>query len=132
MPLDSPDETLSWSDEQIEHEIASSVSDLDFVCEWVGAVWSARIETHAGKGETPRILHVSENVDRRLALMDVYGYLWLKEQEGPVKGSLWDPEQPRPVKSAVPKTLVPAPDPGDLDPNEIVAVYGIRNHNNGD
>jgi hypothetical protein len=123
--LETPDNIVSWSDHQIEVEIASALHDLEFVCEWVRPVWSARIETSVPEGQKPSLIHAAESADRRMALLDVYGYLWLKEQRAPVRGSLWDPEQERPRQAPV-RNIGPAvADPEDLDPDQIAAVYGI-------
>lgn len=124
--MEAPDELLSWSESQIEIEIVSSLNDLEFVCEWEGSGWSARIETPVAEGERTHVIYTAANADRRLALLDVYGYLWLKEQPAPIKGSPWDPEQARPSKAPVPKASQSVADPEDLDPDQIAAVYGIR------
>lgn len=126
--MQSPDDARAWSDSQIEGEIARSVGALDFVCEWVGAAWVARIEAPAGE-----VVYQGESVDRRLALLNVYGYLWLKEQPPVVQGSVWDPTTARPGQAPVPKPAQSIPDPEDLDPDEVAAVYGIRHREaNGD
>ena len=115
-PLD-----LSWTDAQLEHEIARHVPEsLEFFCEWRNVVWSARIESGSD------VVHVSEHVDRRTALYAVYGYLWLKDAPPPVAGSSWDPGAARPTTASVSRYVQSLiADPDDLDPDQVAAVYGI-------
>lgn len=117
-PLD-----LSWSDEQLEHEIVQHVPEpLEFVCEWREDHWSARIESG---GEA---LHAAAHVDRRTALYSVYGFLWLREQTPPIPGSAWDPNGARPSIASVSRYVQSmVAEPEDLDPEQIAAVYGIPN-----
>lgn len=120
-----PDETLAWTDAQIEFEIARQIpDDSEFVCEWQEYAWAARIERHVG-GDV-QVVHSSIHVDRRMALYDVYGLLWLQTQPRPVGPSAWDPTIRRPTVASVSgyvQSLIS--DPEDLDPKEVAAVYGI-------
>lgn len=120
------DELLSWTDAQIEVEVASHVEEgLEFVCEWRDGVWSARIEAVASPDAIPRVLHAVENVDRRMALYDIYGYLWLRNHVAPA-GSRWDATTPRPtIVSVTQQVHGRVADPEDVDPDEVAAVYGI-------
>lgn len=131
--MESPDDIRAWSDGQIEVEIASSVGSLDFVCEWVGSAWVARIEVPGSESVEPKVVYQGESVDRRLALLNVYGYLWLKEQPAVAQGSMWDPTGRRPGQAPVRKREQDIRDPEDLDPEQVAAVYGIRHPEaNGD
>lgn len=120
-----PDETLSWHDDELEFEIARSTPESsEFVCEWRDGGWSARVE-RIDQGET-RVLHAVVHMDRRMALYDMYGHLWLQSQPVPAKGSVWDPTTPRPSVSAVSRYVHEKwVEPEDLNPEEIAAVYGI-------
>jgi hypothetical protein len=131
--LEAPEDILGWSDDQIESELASSLSGRAVVCEWTGSSWSVRIEKAGFDGGASRIVYRSDNLDRRLALLEAYGYVWLNEQPSISRGSLWDPERPRPARAPVPRPAEVIADPPDLDPEEIAAVYRIRHREtNGD
>jgi hypothetical protein len=131
--LEAPDDILGWSDDRIERELARRLIGCGLVCEWTGSTWSARIETTAVDGGSPRIVYRSDNLDRRLALLEAYGYVWLNEQPPTLRGSLWDPERIRPARAPVPKVREVVADPPDLDPEEVAAVYRIRHREtNGD
>jgi hypothetical protein len=120
-----PDETIAWTDAQIEFEIARQIpDDSEFVCEWQENVWAARVE-HRVDGEVQVSLS-SVHVDRRMALYDIYGLLWLQGQPRPSGPSAWDPATPRPTVASVSGYVQSRiADPEDLDPEEVAAVYGI-------
>ena len=75
------------------------------------------------------ILWADVNPDLRILLLDAYGWLWKKTAKVS-PNSVWTPRQrevmPRP--SVGPRTLpgVSIPDPEDLDPAEITALYENR------
>jgi hypothetical protein len=120
-----PDETLAWTDAQIEFEIARQLlDDSELVCEWQDCMWAVRIERHVA-GEV-QLVHSVAHIDRRMALYDVYGLLWLQGQPRPVGPSMWDPTTPRPTAVSVARYVQSIlGDPDDLDPKEVAAVYGI-------
>lgn len=124
-PVTPPDETLSWTDAQLEFAIARNMPNgTEFVCEGVPGGWSARIERLEPDGL--RIVHAVESIDRRMVLYDVYGYLWLRGRPAPRKGSIWDPTTPRPTRAAVTQLVHERlEDPEDLNPEEVAAVYGV-------
>lgn len=121
-----PDETLAWTDAQIEFEIARHIPDnAEFVCEWLENLWSARVERRVESDV--HVVVASEHFDRRMVLYDVYGLLWLQAQPRPTRPSIWDPTTARPTVASVSSYVQSrVEDPEDLDPKEVAAVYGIR------
>ena len=117
-----PDATLAWSDAQLEAEISDHIpEDAEFVCEWLNDVWSARVER---QGEA---VHAATHLDRRMALYEVYGVLWLSLQPVATRPTPWDPTLPRPTVASVSQYIrSQLADPEDLDPVEVAAVYGVR------
>jgi hypothetical protein len=113
-----PDELLSWTDEEVEHEIVRHV--IAYICEWRDGAWCVCIEVEGGAA------FAAEHVDRRMALYDVYGHLWMKDHRGPAPGSPWDFSTPRPTVASVTQQVHSIlEDPADVDPAEVASVYGL-------
>jgi hypothetical protein len=119
--LESPDELLSWSDEEVESEILCHLpASTLFVCDWHDGVWSARVESGGS------LAFAFEHVDRRMALYAVYGHLWLRGHRPPPPGSQWDVSAPRPTIVSVTRHVQSSlADPEDLDPVQVASVYGL-------
>lgn len=123
----APDELLAWTDAEIEDEIRRlAPADSDLVCEWQEGAWSVRLVQLSGA------LHASLHVDRRMALYDVYGHLWLERQPGASTGSAWSVASSRPTTASVSRYVRSRyGDPEDLDPSEVAAVYGLPSSKQG-
>lgn len=121
----APDELLSWTETQIEDEIRRIAPvDSELVCDWREGGWSARLERSSEQGSA--VLQASLHVDRRMALYDVYGHLWLERQPRSPGASVWDTSAARPTTASVSRYVqAKYRDPEDLDPAEVAAVYGI-------
>lgn len=60
-----------------------------------------------------------------MALYALYGQLWLKSHRSP-SGTQWDPGALRPSVASVTRYVQEnLPDPEDLDPSQVAAVYGL-------
>lgn len=119
--MESPDQLLSWTDEEVAREIRRQLpASATFVCEWRGGTWTARLESDGA------VTFTIEHIDHRMALYAVYGHLWLRDHRPPPQGSLWDASTPRPTTASVTRYVQSSfPDPEDLDPAQVASVYGL-------
>jgi hypothetical protein len=77
----------------------------------------------------PLVMWEGDNIDERLLLFDVYGWLWIK-QEPPGQNSAWRLRRGELTKEAVTQRVATkreASDPEDLDPKAVASLYKIRN-----
>lgn len=129
----SPDEIYTWSDSQIEGEIATTLPEgVELVCSWKDGLWSVRGELVEG-GEVS-VLWAHEHLDRRMALLNTYAALWLKDKPPVPEDSPWSTERPRPTRQSVAQYVRrrQVSDPEDLDPSEVASVYGVSSPEDGD
>lgn len=125
MPVATPEEISAWSAEEIRAEIQGLLpagwkvaSDQDN-----GGFWYICIER---PGEEGSIAEIEEaHADERMALLNVFGRLWLKRLPAVGEESPWRRRQDlsRAGVTAAVSRGSSIPDPGDLDPNEIATVY---------
>jgi hypothetical protein len=113
-------EVAALSDEEIEAEIRGLLRPderFDFFQKhyWYAEVWRDPCES----------LWRNTGFDKRLLLLDAYGWLWARLN--PSTSHLWTSrrqELPRPPTAW--KETSSVPDPEDLDPSEVDAVYGKK------
>lgn len=112
----------AWSVEEILGEIRRLLTPgLSFV-EATKEGWATGSFQQPSKeeGSEPVILWSNTNADRRIMLLNAFGWLWLRNQKP--KHPAW---KPRP--GGQPARRHPSPlkfqDPPDLDPEHIRAVY---------
>jgi hypothetical protein len=89
--------------------------------------WSLRLQS-VGADQNPVLEVEREHADQRLALLDVFGWLWLRTMPQPSADSPWV-RRHDPVLPVVQRTTVKGShiaDPEDLDPAEIALVHKTR------
>lgn len=115
-----PGEVASLSEDALEAEIQGLLRPderFDFFQKqhyWYAEVW-----------REPESLWRNTGFDKRLLLLDTYGWLWARLN--PATSHLWTSrkqELPRPPPAWQETSSVP--DPEDLDPSEVDAVYGKK------
>jgi hypothetical protein len=118
------EEMTAWTVDELRTEIAALLPDeWRFRSGWDGNLtrWAAFIERL--EDEKWAVVWHGESPDERLLLFNAFGNLWLERQPKPASGSPWDPfRQTRRGPMRVP-TSSGVPDPEDLDPAEVAAVY---------
>lgn len=116
--MDPVEDKSTWTEGRLQDEIAQLLpKGTLLVSSLEDTTWVLSLVQELGGS----LLWEVEHYDKRLALFEVYGRLWL-ERESP--SGAWSPRKSRPSLDAVTRrVLSPEPDPGDLDPTEIASVY---------
>jgi hypothetical protein len=117
------DKTL-WTESRLQDEVSQLLpSGCSLVTVMEDSTWVLRLvqEVLVSGNLRENVLWEVEHFDKRQALFEAYGRLWL----GPHPSSgTWSPTKPRPTPETVTRFVVsPEPDPEDLDPSEIASVY---------
>jgi hypothetical protein len=117
----SLEEISSWSLDEIRFHIRELLlKGQRFSVTPTEGGWVARIEDTGGTR-----LWEHSGWDERILLLDAFGWLWLRQQARPSPDSPWNRRNPLTQKS-LELQLPPIPDPEDVDPEEVLAVYGLR------
>lgn len=126
----APEEISAWSIEELEAEIHAALPQG-----WTlssrhasDGYWEFAVKSVTEESE-PLIRLERENADRRLGLLDVYGWLWLEGLPKPPAGSPWAPRRELTVGIVTGHANVKGssiPDPEDLDPAEVARVHQSR------
>ena len=79
----------------------------------------------------PLVQWEGDNLDERLLLFDAYGWLWMKKHPPEKRQRTpWKTRKSELTRKAVTQRVTlgkdPAPDPEDLDPNEVASIYKER------
>lgn len=119
------EEMAAWSLDEIRDHIQRLLPEgHTFVSLASASTWLARIEDPDGTR-----LWEKMGLDQRILLLDAFGWLWLQGHASPEPGTPWARKltlEPQPVA----KRSSRDPDPEDLDPEEVKAVYGLGRKNN--
>ena len=123
------EEINSWEAPEIVRQIESRLEPgWRFVCEPDMGMWAARIEQPDDDGEA-KVLWEDESPDQRLVLFNAFGWVWARHQPQRAADSPWRRRRDLTRKSvtqgvSASSTSYPeVPDPEDLDPSEVLAVY---------
>jgi hypothetical protein len=65
-----------------------------------------------------------DGYDERLLLLAAYGWLWSRDQEAPTAGP-WVPRREELTSRSVRNQALNLPDPEDIDPDELAAMYAV-------
>lgn len=123
------EEMTGWSVLEIEAAIRSSLPpEVRFECGFdrEAGVWFVRFWQER---EGQKVVLFQEwGIEQRLTYFNGYGWLWARQKPPPPKHSPWKPRQHEVLPQIrVGKTRTP--DPEDLNPDEIKAVYdAFREH----
>lgn len=124
----APEEISAWSVEELEAEIQNALpKGWTLFSQLTEGYWAFRLQS-SGENE-PEVHLEKENADRRLGLLDVYGWLWLETTPKPPAGSPWGPRRELTVGIVTGHANIKGsnvPDPEDLDPAEIARVHKSR------
>ncbi len=118
--MPSIEEISSWTIQEIIQEVVRLLPARQALVEARNEGWHvATIQETAADAET-KILWTDRNADRKLVLLNAFGWLWLRNQKP--HHPAWKPRDGgRPMRRPVHSAKVA--DPADLDPAEIRAVY---------
>ena len=126
--MDDPSEDKSqWTEGRIQEEITKLLPpDTYLSCDNKdGLSWTVSLvrEVETGDEEAKSEGLWSHNqIDKRMALFEAYGHLWLKTQQP--SDLMWTPKASSLNKSSVLKYATSKEaDPEDLDPDEVASVY---------
>ena len=123
--MPAPEEISAWSLEEIRVEIRALLPNgWSLVDDEGEGYWLIRID-RPGE-EAPVVEYEESNADERMALLNVFGWLWMRSLPKPDKMSPWNRRREL-TREGVTTTVSlggsQVPDPGDLDPIEIDSVY---------
>ncbi len=126
----SPEEISAWSVVELEAEIRATLpKGWGLLSHYAPeGYWEFKLQSLDDNLDP--VTHAErENADRRLGLLDVYGWLWLETSPKPSKGSPWAPRGDLTGDIVTGHATVKGPrvpDPEDLDPAEIALVHKSR------
>jgi hypothetical protein len=129
----SLEEMTTWTVEDIQAQIdAYKAKDLFFRFDFDRELmfWHARFERFDEAQRKRVIVWEDHGADERITLFNAFGWVWARSQTPLPKDSPW---RPRPdvtlhhVNQKVAARGHSVPDPEDLDPEEIKAVYEKAN-----
>lgn len=91
-----------------------------------GGYWAVKLQ-HLDEDSQTIIELEREGADKRLVLLDVFGWLWLRDMPKPSTDSPWVRKN-NPTIATVTRRFQGShlPDPEDLDPEEIAKVHKSR------
>jgi len=129
----TPEELLLWSNADVCREIQQLLEPnwvFDYGFDNSEGVWVARVvQEESAEDDTPeKILWDAVEPDERLVLFDAYGWLWLKTQKKPVEDSPWRRTRELTRESVSKYIHSKVPDPEDVQPEEVKAVYEQHQH----
>jgi len=117
------EEVSAWSNDELDAQIHSLLEPgWTFNVRPEDGWWYGIVADAEGGQEW-----ADSQADVRLLLLNAYGWLYTHRQQP--KDPLWRRRQeldPRVVRGQVSLCGVTVPDPEDLDPNEVRAVYGAQ------
>jgi hypothetical protein len=125
----APEEISAWSIEELEAEIQKGLPEgWSFHSHPApDGYWEYKIQS---LGDLGPVIHMEkENADRRLGLLDVYGWLWLETLPKPPEGSPWALRRDVTIGVVTGHANIRGseiPDPEDLDPAEVALVHKTR------
>lgn len=115
----------TWSAEDIRSQATALLPDgWALLCEQgVHGWWSATISEPSGSELVP--VWQGSSADERIALFDAYGWLWLRSKPIVESNSPWVRRRELSRESVTNRVArgLDVPDPEDLDPAEVAAVY---------
>lgn len=123
--MPSFEEVSAWSEEELTVEIR-----LLLPPGWVlvtppsNGYWTVSLQRKDPEGN-PVVEWEDDNADKRLVLLNAFWWLWSKGLPKPTGLTPWSRAQDRVVKP-VSLTGSKIPDPEDLNPAEIEALYKMR------
>ena len=120
------EEMTAWSAEEIEGAIRCSLpAGFYFECglDQEAGAWFARFWRPSESQRT--VLYQDWGIDQRLTYFNAYGWLWAQKQPKPPAHSLWARRREVTRETVQQRAFrgVRVPDPPDLDPEQIEAVY---------
>lgn len=131
--MPTPEELLLWSNADICKQIQVLLEPnwaFDYAFDNSGGVWVARVVVKASADDDTeeKTLWEGNEPDERLVLFDAYGWLWLKTQTRPAKDSPWHRTRELTRESVSKYINSKIPDPEDVQPDEVQAVYEEHQH----
>lgn len=116
--MPSLEQISAWTIPEIIEEIRKLLPEGHVLVEGIREGWHAATIQH-GSPE-PHVLWSATHADRKHVLLNAFGWLWLRGQKS--RHPVWKPRNWAPMRRR-PMTASRIPDPPDLDPAEIRAVY---------
>jgi len=119
------EEMTAWSSDDIVAAISVSLPpgvQFDYGYDRDAGTWFIRF--WQVKDSKKEVLYEDWGWEQRITYLNGYGWVWARQRPPPPSISPWKPRQREVTPQAVQRRAhARVPDPEDLDPNEIKAVY---------
>jgi len=124
------EEMTVWTCEDIAVQVNMlKAKDLFFHFEFDkdSQFWHVKFERFDEKQKKRVVVWEDRGVDQKVTLFNAFGWVWARTQATPPKDSPWRPRRQELTRRMVTNQVAAqghsVPDPEDLDPEEIRAVY---------
>jgi len=126
--MPTPEEISAWSAEEIEAEIYRILPESRTLSIKQHTEGFCVVQVLALDPETLQPVPVCEesSADPRLALLNIYGTLYLRTLPKSAQDTHWARRQELRTAQVPRKSTEPVPDPGDLDPVEVERLYQTK------
>lgn len=119
--MPSIEQISTWTIPEILQEIRARLTEGCTFVEGTKEGWYiATVQQTVANAEV-KVLWSESGADRKILLLNAFGWLWLRDQQP--KRPAWRPRTGEGPSRPTRGPLVNVPDPPDLDPAEIRAVY---------
>jgi hypothetical protein len=121
--LPTAEEISAWSIDEALAEIQALLPKDSYVTSVPNSdgYWVVMVERPTPDGP---VVDMSEsNLDRRIATLNLFGQVWLKNAPQPPPGSPWVRRNELTREVVTRRVAQNIPDPEDLNPSEVEAVY---------
>jgi hypothetical protein len=126
------EEMAAWSADEIEGAVRSELPDnLRLECGYDAGAGAWYIQFWQQGANPPNLLYQDWGFDQRLTYFNGYGWLWAQKRPKPPAHSPWvrRREITLPIVQHTAGVRVVPPDPEDLEPSAVEAVYAdLRGH----
>lgn len=120
--MPSIEQIATWTVEEILGEIQRLLPEGTAFVEAAKEGWHvATVQQRGAENAEPQILWTDNGPDRRLVLLNAFGWLWLRGQKP--KHPAWKPRGTEPARRHPAGAFPTVPDPPDLDPENVRSVY---------
>jgi hypothetical protein len=123
MQMPTFEELRCWTPDEIETAIRLGVPhDIQFACglDREAGAWFVRFWREDAEGKKT-ILFEDWGFEQRITYLNAYGWMWVRQQPKPSPVSPWARRGEVPIARR--KKPPQVPDPEDLNPEEVLAVY---------
>lgn len=123
------EEMTTWTVDDVANAIRQGLpSGLVFDCGFDVAAGTWYVRFWRQQDDQKRVLFEDWGFEQRITYLNAFGWLWSQKQPAPPAHSPWQ-RRGEVTVAQVQRKAHNIPDPADLDPNEVQAVYAnLRGH----